>query len=167
MRFKNMCKRLTMPVEAKEGILFWCAMVPTAPTECLYSSNLLIQGALEGPMDLRHSCLHLFMVYLMTGMNLTEFNRNTAAERRSPKHTIPTEGFQPVLWYTSGSTCWQSSYLLLLSVVPLAYKFLLCHLSNSEGTSYSNSLRITDAAKLFEPAHEKGQISSQFYEKGQ
>lgn len=38
-------------------------------------------------------------------------------------------------------------------MVPLA-KFLLCHFDNSEGTPYSNSLRIIDAVKLFEQAED-------------
>lgn len=65
-----------------------------------------------------------YTVYLMTGINLTEVNRNAVGERRVPMHAIPTKGFQllVVLWYTNRRTRCQSSDLFQLSVVPLAYE---------------------------------------------
>lgn len=68
-----------------------------------YNSNnfdrvsLLIQQELLRALLTLDTFCPTFTVYLITGVNLTEVNRNAVAERRSPKHTFPTKGFQHLL----------------------------------------------------------------------
>lgn len=94
------------------------------------------------------------MVYLMTGMNLTEFNRNTVGERTSLKHTVLTEGSN-LPSDTLMEAHFQSSHLLLLSEVPLAYEQILVMSPEWLRGHILLELRIIDAVKLFEPGTSK------------